>query len=195
MRTRAILLTAACAAATCLPFIVSSADNPAQAKARAALRQGIAMLNAPSKPAVPDSSATVVGPREDTEGQARARQAVRKEPMLLAATAEGYSRDQAVGGLAAAPREDTEAQAKARNAVRAGSPAPIVAVAKAEPAPWKPMARKKSSNPLLEGMTPPESPFSEKQQAALAAILAPYLADQISAEEYHQKRSAIIAGS
>ena len=175
MKTRTLLLTAACIAATCPPFLVSSADNPAQPQAQPAQRP-LAQLNdpAPSKAGEPASEA--VSPRPDTEAQARARQALRDEAVTPASAAEGFNRTQATG-----PSKDSEVQAKAREAVRTTGGK-------------KPVARKQSPNPLLEGMTPPQSPFTAEQQAALAALLEPYLANQLSTADYHQKRADIIAG-
>jgi hypothetical protein len=40
----------------------------------------------------------------------------------------------------------------------------------------------------------PPLPISAQKQAELQALLAKYMADQISPEEYHKTRAAIIAG-
>jgi hypothetical protein len=143
------------------------------------------------------------GPRPDTEAQAKARAALREEGAMLAVTEEGYTQAQVAPEMAAAAQADTESQAKARAVVRAEAVAtatPVVAAAgepqpetKASPA--KPPVRQQAPNPLTDGMTPPESPFSPEQQAALARLLEPYLADQMSTEDYHQQRAAIVKGS
>jgi hypothetical protein len=232
----------------CIPFLVSSKDNPAQAQARQALRAqeaAAAPKPAPAKPAdsvrptdsappadvaksqpppakpAPTTNGSKPGylagpPAPDNEAQAKARAALREQTTIVATTDAGYSQtQQPQPGMTVTPQADTEMQAKAREAVRAETPVVAAVTAPEETAPppqevaaakpaekpaekpaaKKVVARQAAPNPLTEGMTPPESPFTPEQQAALAELLGPYLGDQISTEEYHQKRAAIIAGS
>jgi hypothetical protein len=242
MKTRTVLLSVACVTVTCLPFLVSSADNPAQAKAREALRASeapaapkpaapepapvaqpaaaAAAKPAPAKPApvaaTPVTNGSKPGyvagpPAPDNEAQARARAAVRADMVAAQDRAAGYTLAPAQTELAAATRPDNEAQAKARAVVRDESPMLTSTGETASPAqvaPTQATPDKASTptalpttttsarpNPLTAGMTPPESPFSPEQQAQLARLLSPYMADQMSTEEYHQKRAAIVAGS
>ncbi len=192
-----------------VPVIAGSRmDNEAQAKARAALYADEVKALPPAKPVQPTPQAPAA--------QAQAKPA---EPEMKSAPPEIQT--DAVPVIAG-PRMDNEAQAKARAALRQAeetaepqpaapsttpsvaqpTPKPEVSAPKAEvsapkpvaaiPAPVKPAPRK--PNPLTAGMQAPALPTTPEQQLALDSLLQQYVADQISAAEYHTRRAEIMAG-
>ncbi len=193
-------------------IVAGAEDTEAQKKAREVVREETA--SAPSAPAPTPAPASVApsptglasGPRPDTEAQALARAALHEAPVIVIVkeVEEGDLPEQASTPLAGGPRPDTEAQAEAREAIR-GEHAMVAPVATAETQPKEPQPkpvrqktvakRKTQSNPLFEGLEMPEPAFTPEQEAALAELMDPYATDKISTEEYHLKRSAIIAGS
>jgi hypothetical protein len=131
MNSRTLLLSLAGAAAIGLPFLVSSADNPAQSKAREALRSAApppARADVQAQPTLitAQTSSSVTVTRPDSEAQSKARAALREGAAVApsattgtpATTAGTPSAMQPQNALASGPKPDTEAQAKAREAVR-----------------------------------------------------------------------------
>lgn len=213
------LLSAVCLLAGCAGFFsVHADDTAAQAAARAALLNamaGQAPQAAPAKkaPETAQSSGTVTpAPVQTNSVPAPATKPV----------AEATAAQTPAAAPAPAPL-DTEAQAKARAALLqamglpqteppAAAPAPAAiavvptpATVKPAPSVVKPVAKPVATTPPSAGVnrfatepgyTPivaPPLPISLAKQQQLQALLAQYEANQISPEEYHQQRAAILA--
>jgi hypothetical protein len=198
-------LVAVCAAAVCAGNLaVRAQDNPAQAAARAALEQAMKGSDAP----VPQTNAAPV--LVDSPG-------VASQPTNQMAT----PAPAVVAPVMAAPPLDSDAQTKAREALLQQMGQPPVATPMPAPAPMTPMPVALAPAPMMAvpkpmppvapvppsagnvnvpgnepGFTPivaPPLPISAAKQQQLAALLAQYQADQISPEQYHTQRAAILA--
>jgi hypothetical protein len=164
--------TASKAATASLP------DNEAQAKARAALYASEPVEPAKASPATraaaaaqPAKVSTVAGPQPDNEAQAKARALLREpEP------------------------EPTPAQVASPGPEPRATPAATQVAAAPAATAQKSKQAARPANPLTAGMAPPALPTTADQQAQLDQLLSAYQADQISAAEYHQRRSEILAG-
>ncbi|MCW5552013.1 MAG: hypothetical protein KIS67_07585 [Verrucomicrobiae bacterium] len=190
----AIIAAPAPAPAPAVPM--STPDDEAIARARAAVRQEIQNLNvqqqpaprraAPARPVVttpappltqptpPPPVAPVVAPApaapvytppvaQDDEAIARARAALRQETHDPAVPAAAVT----VRGSGKAPRSGTAVAFPE-------APAPSVA-------------------PSIRSPEAPPSPIPATKELELAELLRKYRADEISPEDYHQQRAAILA--
>jgi hypothetical protein len=152
---------------------IRAEDNPAQAAARIALAKQLFGAS------VTPSQTTPVQPaaRPLDENQLAAQQAAQ-----MAARAAVLPARPAVE----APAKTTQFHSPAAPAAK-----PVVAVA---PPPAKPAEANYAGKDL--GMKPiaaPVLPITASKEDRLAALLMKYKADQISPEEYHTQRAAILA--
>jgi len=208
------ILLAVCATTVCAGFLsLHAQDTPAQAAARAALMQSMgqpaaaapaapkmspppAAPKAPVAPvaAVPAAAPVAVSPQPiDSEAQAAAR----------AALLQSMGQSDIPATPVAAPAVSTPAPAPT-------VPAPVVvapvAMAPAPATPAAPEAKPVAANPTKSSNAPvvgqeagfapivaPPLPISAAKQQQLDALLVQYQADQISPEEYHKQRAAILA--
>jgi hypothetical protein len=209
------LLSAVCLLAGCAGFFpVHADDTAAQAAARAALLNamaGQAPQAAPAKkaPETVQSSGTVT----PATAQTNSVPAPVTKPVAEATAAQTPAAAPAPAPL------DTEAQARARAALLqamglpqteppAAAPAPAAIAVVPTPAtvkPAPPVAKPVAPTPSGAGVnrfatepgyTPivaPPLPISPAKQQQLQALLVKYEANQISPEEYHQERAAILA--
>ena len=158
-------------------------DNAAQAAARAALEK--ALNGTDSSTPAPQTSAPAATP-----APAEVAPATQPTPPPSVAQPEPV----VVTAPAAAPATnsdgDTEAQAKARAAlVEKLDTLPATAAPAQAPA-AKP-AKAKGSTP--QPVVAPALPMGKEQK--LQALLNQYKADQITPEQYHEQRAAIISGN
>jgi hypothetical protein len=145
---------------------VRAEDNPAQAAARIALAKQL--FEASAAPATNAQAAKVVSSQETT-APAKAT-AAKAKPQTVQAKAK------------------QEKPEKPANAAPAG------------PTAAAPKPASTTANPTYPGgdlglkqIPPPPLPISASKADRLAALLDKYKADQISPEEYHQQRAAILA--
>ena len=218
--TRFLVVIGAVAALSASPLqSYAGPDNEAQAKMREALRQKMEALNtqaapAPSpapapkpaevKPAAPPAPTVVVPVPVEPEPV----KVVAPKPAPVAAPAKASS-----GFSEVLDSGDTAAEAKLREALRqkivAEPAAPAVVVVPAKPAkpaaPAKPVVTVTSPAPApaptsvvaqpvpakVEPAIAPALPASKTER--LAVLLQQYKADQITPQQYHAQRAAIIA--
>jgi len=194
-------------------------DNAAQAAARAALMQKMGELNAqPNPPATavmmtptnkpatakakpaPDQSAADLKAKKDADRKAAEQKAADDAAAKAKARADAR---QAAADLKA--KKDAEAAAqKQAHAQTTATPPKVVATPPAKPA--VPEAAPAVKPPLPAnanypgkslGLPPyvaPPPPVSAQQEAQLQDLLAKYMANQISPDEYQKERAAILAG-
>jgi hypothetical protein len=158
-------------------------DPDTEARLREALRQQTAPAPAPKATVVapvplkaapaPTSSAVFseVPDNGGTSNDAALREALRTKPVAAP--------------VAAAPAAPVTSQPTPKAQPAAEAIPTFVATPAAAPAPTR-------SN-LTANMEAPPSPLTSAQETKLADLLARYRADQISAQEYHTQRAAIIA--
>jgi hypothetical protein len=203
-----------CAAVFCAGFIsVRADDNPAQAAARAALEAKMhdldtqpASANAetppPAAPAptaaapiipVPaeaETPATAATIHADNADQSRALEALQQKMRELAAQQPSASTEASPAITIPLPAVVTEQPARPAETQPAQTvPVQIPAVV-SPPAP--PVANYPGKELGLKQITAPPLPVSADVEAQLQALLLQYKADQISPEEYHKRRAAIL---
>jgi hypothetical protein len=206
-----------CAALVCAGSLsVRAQDNPAQAAARAALAEMMNGTNAPAMqtnaapvaveppPAVPQMTNTPTPPMQmkmpvpapvmtppplDSDAQAKARAALLQQMGQPPEDAPPVP-PPAMKPMAAPPVAQMPAPPM--------MPPPVIV-----PPPPKPVAMMPSppaatpnqfgNEPGFAPIVAPPLPISAAKQQQLAALLAQYQADQISPEQYHTQRAAILA--
>jgi hypothetical protein len=178
-----------CALALCGGMTLRADDTPAQAAARAALNQkmqemeggsaaapqtpaAVELAPAPVIPTTPPPAATVAVPAEAPAA-----------PVVAPATTP------AAPEPVVAQAGDTEAQAKARAALNEkmseiGLPAPVAPAATSVPV---------ATAAGLKPITAPALPINMTKAGKLDWLLSLYKSDQITPEQYHAQRAAILA--
>ena len=199
------------------PAPASAGDTPAQTAARAALIKKVSELNAQqNRPAnstaqPPAVQATTPAPevvmtpvnRPDTKAEKAAAKAKAKQEAEQAAA--DLKAKKEADKKAAAQKAADQAAAKRKPAAKqtAAPPANATAATPAKPAApaaapaVKPLPANASYAGKSLGFKPVEAPLppvSTQKQAALQALLARYMANQISPDEYQKERAAILAG-
>jgi hypothetical protein len=208
-----------CAAAFCAGLICARAeDTPAQAAARAALEQKMSDLDAqeaatnaaamagnPSSPAMAQPSqpatspAVVIPPSVGTQEQPGQPAAVTVTPAPVESQTPSDIAAQAATRAALDEKmRQLDAQQAATNAASATVVATTPSVTVPVQAPVAATPPQVTANyPGKElGLKPidvPPPPVSAEKEAQLQALLAKYMADQVSPEEYQQQRAAILA--
>jgi hypothetical protein len=204
-----------CAAAFCAGFICARAeDNPAQAAARAALEEKMRELDAqdatnaeaPAVNAGSSGAATAQPSQSATSAPAETQPSANIEntPPPIVVTSSGVVQDQP-----AAKSSDTDAQSAAKAALDkkmqdlniqdASTNAAAVPTlsnnltVQTPPAPAQSAANYPGKELGLQAIEAPAPPVSQDKLAQLQALLARYMADQVSPEEYHKQRAAILA--
>jgi hypothetical protein len=167
------LLPAVGVFAVCMSFCMSftsvrAQDNPAQAAAREALMKQMDQVQAPELQTPPAAPATPATPPVVAEPPAVPAVVVVQTPADAAQPASTNS-------------TDADAEEKARLALLAkmavASPQPVMTRTVAGPVP----------------IVAPAIPVSMTKEMRLQALLARYKADQITPEQYHTQRAAILA--
>ena len=177
-----------CAAVFCAGFIsVHAQDNPAQAAARASLDAKMRALDAQQASTNMAAPPTVA----DTAAQAKAMEALQEKMFELDAqqkvqTTAASSSDNAAQ---AAARTALEEKMQQLNAQQAATNAAKPAAATPPPA----SANYPGKQLGLPPITAPPLPISAAKEAQLQALLAKYVADQVSPDEYQKQRAAILA--
>jgi hypothetical protein len=183
---RLLVLCALAMGATCLS--VRAEDNPAQAAARIALAKQLfgASTQPPQAAAVQTAASPTAQPLD--ENQLAAQRAAQ-----MAALAAGLPARPAVETTAKTNKPHSPAALAAKPAV-AVAPPPASQPAVTAPPSAKPAEANYAGKDL--GMKPivaPALPITASKEDRLAALLMKYKADQISPEEYHTQRAAILA--
>ncbi len=179
---RLLVLSALAMGATCLT--VRAEDNPAQAAARIALAKqlsGASMTPSQTAPVQPAA-------RPLDANQLAAQRAAQ-----MAALAAVMPVRPAVETPVKTKKPHSSAAPTAKPAVTV-TPKPASQPAVAAPPPAKPAEANYAGKDL--GMKPiaaPALPITASKEDRLAALLMQYKADQISPEEYHKQRAAILA--
>ena len=186
-----------CAAVFCAGFIyVHAQDNPAQAAARASLDAQMRALDAQQKVS---SNVTASPAVADTAAQARAMEALQEKMAALdaqqkAETTAAASSDNAAQTATRAALEnklrELNAQQAAMNAGKLAAAAPVQSPVIATPPAGANYPGKELGLPPI---TAPPLPISAAKDARLQALLAKYLADQVTAAEYQSNRAEILA--
>jgi len=194
-----------CALIACAPLTMRATDTPAQAAARAQVEaklkelDGAATTAAPAPAAVstPATAAPVVKTEpaltpinqtkaEKAAAKLKAKQDAEKAAAEVKAQKEAAKREAArVEAEKAAAKKQAAEKAKAERAAakaKAAAPAPVQA-AKVDA----------GSEIGLKPVAAPESPIGASKEARLQALLTKYQADQLSPEDYHKQRAAILA--
>jgi len=192
-------------------------DTPAQAAARAALTGKMSEPNTPqNQPVNPTPPANVVmtpvnKPLSKSEKAAAAAKAKQEADQAAAeATAKAQAKAKAKADAqqtAAELKAKKDAEAAAKKQAGAQTMAPPSGVAAAPPAkpaapevapavkPPPPANANYAGKTLgLKPIVAPSPPVSPQQEEALQALLAKYMANQISPDEYQKERAAILAG-
>jgi hypothetical protein len=184
-----------CAAAFCAGFITARADDtPAQAAARAALEEKMSELDAQAAATNAAAAAAITAAPSATAPE----QPVTAAPAPVESQTPADSATQAAARAAldqkmqelAAQQASTNVEAQPMIATTPSVAAPIQA-----PAVTMPPANVNYPGKEL-GLKPieaPPLPISADKEAQLQALLAKYMADQVSPEEYHKQRAAILA--
>lgn len=189
-------------------------DTPAQAAARAALLQQMqepnnsapattpapeapAAATAPTPPpaaAAPAETPAPTAPAADTAAPAATPQPEAAPAAPAETTAPAATTPAATEMAPVAQPGDNEAQAKARAALleQMGGTATSAPVATpvATPAPAK--AGKAAQQPATATVAP-ALPIAMSKEQKLQALLAKYKADQLTPQQYHEQRAAILA--
>jgi Ni/Co efflux regulator RcnB len=225
------LLSAVCAAAFLAGSLaVRAQDNPAQAAARAALKDKMsesdAQQNQPAPPVIvatpsgavpeqagqPTNAAPKVEPTpkttDDNAVMTPVNKPVSKEDKAIAkaekaAAAADLKAKKEADRKATRQKTADEAAAKAQVKAKAKADAQQAAAAKAQagtpgvaPAVKPPSPANASYAGKTLGFKPieaPPPPVSAQKQVELQALLARYMANQISPDEYFKERAAILA--
>lgn len=200
------------AAAPAAPAPAGGGDTPEQSAARAALMQKMNELNAQQPPAASPTLAPMVmkpsGP--PTEPPQPAAPPAKPTPAPVAAVAPAPKPRPMAAPVPAAdesgfftpvpPASNPPVQAGGMRATSTGyypgTPAQSNPQPAAKPAP--PDRSPASANYIgkslgFQPIQAPPPPVSEQKQAALQSLLARYMANQISPEEYQKERAAILA--
>jgi 2-oxoglutarate dehydrogenase E2 component (dihydrolipoamide succinyltransferase) len=207
MQTTKFLFLIGAAAILAAPLSVSAApDTEAQAKLREALRKKIEEANPPVAPApAPVAPPVVVAPAAPKPAPAPAVKAptvvvpIPAEPVAAATPAVPAKAAGADPRFSELPDPDADAQAaRIREALRqkiaaerAAAPATAVAPAKPGAVVWTPAP--KATAAIVTPIETAPSPLSGSKQQRLAALLQLYKSDQITPQQYHTQRAAIIA--
>ena len=172
------------------------ADTAAQAKAMEVLQEKMAALDAQQKAS---SNVTASPAVADTAAQARAMEALQKKMAALdaqqkAETTAASSSDNAAQTATRAALEnklrELNAQQAAMNAGKLAAAAPVQSPVIATPPAGANYPGKELGLPPI---TAPPLPISAAKDAQLQALLAKYLADQVTAAEYQSNRAEILA--
>ena len=174
-----------CAAAAILPAGTRAADNPAQAKAREALRQAYEQETA--QPAAAPAQPTFSS--KDNASIEKSREALRKKMNDLDrknAQATGTDNSQEFSDVPAGGADTAQVEA-ARAALRKQ-----MEPARKEQATTKPLSDPRGTR-QYQPLESPAVPFSAEKQAKLAELLRRYQADEVTPEQYHSERAKIVA--
>jgi deoxyribodipyrimidine photolyase len=209
-------LCAVVAGALCFAARAEDTDNPAQAAARMALAKQLFEPSAQQATNAPTAETNAMLPANSKEAQAKADQAAAKaqadqaeqqqRAALAAALAQRTNAEAPVKDASStAPQATTNSWASAPSTESESKPAAQTKKEKKhkkeKPAPpaQAPQPASPADNTYLGqdlGMKPiaaPAVPISASKQQRLAALLQKYEADQITPDEYHQQRAAILA--
>jgi hypothetical protein len=173
------LLPAVCAfalGATCVT--VRADDNPAQAAARIALAKQLFELNAAT-----NNAASMAAP--DAAAPASSKAKTKAKPQASATAASQSPATNPAPAVVSSPESQKAAAEKAALAMPA-TPVPSQAGPTAD-------AALAGSDLGMKPIAAPALPISATKADRLQALLARYKADQITPEEYHQQRAAILA--
>lgn len=185
-------------------FAAQAEDNPAQAAARMALAKQLFEINGTNAPlANPAQVAPPVATKADKAAAAA------KAEQDAAQVSQKSDADRAALSAALAERTNAEAQAKpvaVTKAAGSDQPSraekkkkkekPVTATAPSAPASKKGMAVDNTYAGQDIGMkqiAAPALPISSSKAERLQSLLDKYKADQITPDEYHQQRAAILA--
>jgi hypothetical protein len=187
-----------CALIACAPLTMRATDTPAQAAARAVVEaklkelDGAATTSAPAPAAVatPAKTAPVVSTEpamtpvnqtkaEKAAAKLKAKQDAEKAAADLKAQKQAAKMEAArIDAEKAAAKKQAAEKAKAERAAAKLAPASKVDV---------------GSDIGLKPVAAPALPIGASKEARLQALLTKYQADQLSPEDYHKQRAAILA--
>jgi hypothetical protein len=148
-------------------------------------------------PSNPDAQAGVQAALQQQLSETNQQPAAMPPPPPIVVTASGVEQPQAVPPTNAAPVPSADKSGASRPApkVAAAHPAKPVASGAAPVVNPPPVNMSYAGKSLgLQQITAPPPPVSAQKEAALQALLARYMADQITPEEYQKERAAILAG-
>jgi hypothetical protein len=209
-----------CAAAFCAGFITARAeDNPAQAAARVALEEKMreldaqeAATNAEAPPAivVTPSGATQEQPSAPAAAVTTTPAPAESQPAATAptetqpaspTTSSGIDASAAARAVLDQKMHELDAQQTSTNAetptvsttIPSSAETVQTPVLAAPPAPPQASANYPGKDLGLNPIEAPAPPISADKQAQLQTLLAKYMADQITPEEYHKQRAEILA--
>lgn len=151
---------------------IQAQDSAEQAAARKALLEALGNPPAATAPAAPAAPATVAPPTAPAPAPAPAAPPVVQTPAPAEAPAP----------VAAQPG-DNEAQAKARAAL-----AQQMGTASSAPVTTAAPAKSSAAQPVVN-----TAPVLSSKEQKLQALLARYKADQITPQQYHEQRAAVLA--
>jgi len=175
------LLPAVCAfalGATCVT--VRADDNPAQAAARIALAKQLFELNGAT-----NYAPSVAAPSAPAPSSPAAKAKTKAKPQATKTVASPAPAPNAAPVAASSPESQKAAAEKAALATPA-----ITVPSQAGPTADAALAGRDLG---MKPIAAPALPISATKADRLQALLAKYKADQITPEEYHQQRAAILA--
>ena len=192
-----------CALMACAPLTLRATDTPAQAAARAQVEAKLREIEAQSPetnqvaPAMRAAPPVVATPMP-----APTMTAVAAPPSLSAADLAQQKKAAAAQAKAKAKADKAAARLKAKQDAEQAKKDAAMARARKEvppPAP-KPAAPTVTASKAdvgnligLQQSTAPALPISGSKEMRLQALLQKYQSDQVSPEEYHKQRAAILA--
>lgn len=164
--------------ATSSPPAWAAGDNEAQAKARAALLEKMNEIAAEPAPSVPTPAPIIVTPAGATVEQPA-------QPAVGTAPAQP-----AVGAAMTAPAQPTKpvVEKKKKKKKKVAPETAAFATQPGQPAATSFPGKELGMQPIVA----PPLPITATKEDQLQALLAKYMADQISPEEYHKQRAAIL---
>ena len=197
-----------CALALCGGVTLHAQDNAAQAAARAALLQKMQEINgappaaspapAPAQPALAPAAPAAVAPAVEIPAATTVVPAATTAPTAVETPAPAVATPAAAGTLA--PAGDTPAQVAARAALLqkmqeiGGNPSTATSSAAATPAP---AVKVETTTPgrvaVAQPIVAPALPIALSKEQKLNALLSSYKADQLTPQQYHEQRAAILA--
>jgi FtsZ-interacting cell division protein ZipA len=194
-----------CALIACAPLTMRATDTPAQAAARAVVEAKLKELDGAAATATPATAAVAapasVAPVAATEpamkpvNQTKAEKAAAKlkaKQDAEKAAADLKAQKQAAK-MEAARMEADKAAAKKQAAEKAKAERAAAKAKLTTPAPTQAAKVDAGSDIGLKLAATPTLPIGSSKEARLQALLAKYQADQISPEDYHKQRAAILA--
>ena len=199
MQISKTLLTCGAAALCLTAFSAHAKDTATDAQLREALRQKMSEIGGESPAPVAPPAAGAPAPAPATPPASVAPPTVAAPAAQPAVTAPAAQDDAEIARLQQALRDRIAAEGPvtkvvAAPVVEAPAAKPTVSAKPAvQPTVVKPAVTATSKKPVQVPMVAPAPPIAASKEQRLQQLLQQYKADQITPQEYHQQRAAILA--